>query len=505
MPNSTFRIAGNTIILGVRMGLVMLINLYTVRIVLSALGEEGYGIFNTVAGIVTTLGCVSTSMSSAIQRYYSYQIGKGLLSGLKETFTASTIIVIVFSLFSIIVLSGIGLILIDNYLVIPESSLFATKILLFSSIFAFIFTMIQIPFVAAIISMEHLGVFAVISLCDCLLKLVVAIILEWFSNNKLEIYGWLLAIESVLVLFAYMIYCIKKYDFCRLTQTNNCSIYKSLLSFSGWSLYGSVAGVGMIQINTILVNIFFGPIVNAARAIALQINNALSTFCNCFVMAIRPPMIKAYAEEDDQFLQKIFILSNKILFYGLLIIAIPLIINMDYILSVWLGNIANDTILFSQLIVIYNIVFVISHPITILVQAANKVKQYHLRVEFFTLLCMPLTYIFFELGYDCYWTFILMIVVMIFAHVVRVIELKKCWVNFSIKRYLVDFIYRAIICFCFIFLAVYLISLFFLGFWSFLVSFLSSVLLGVITSLYIGLIAEERRNIYGIIKLRICR
>jgi O-antigen/teichoic acid export membrane protein len=216
-----------------------------------------------------------------------------------------------------------------------------------------------------------------------------------------------------------------------------------LLSFSGWSLFGSIAGVGMAQVNTILVNIFFGPLVNAARAISFQFSMAVSSFSNSFLMAIRTPMIKSYAEESYLYLNKIFNMSNKFIYYSLLMICLPLIFEMDTILIFWLKTSDVETVLFSRLILVYALIMSLNNPISIIIQATGNVKGYHVAVETFTLLCVPATYILFKLGYPAYTTYIIMIVAAIASHVVRLICLKKYYKAFSYSEYIKSFLLPA--------------------------------------------------------------
>ena len=223
------------------------------------------------------------------------------------------------------------------------------------------------------------------------------------------------------------------------------SMYKELLSFSGWSLFGSIAGVGMNQINTILVNVFFGPIVNAARAISFQFNMAVNSFSSSFLFAIRPPMIKSYAEESYSYLNKIFNLSNKFIYYGLLIVFLPIIFEMNTVLVLWLGATDRQTVLFSRLILVNALIMSLNNPISIIIQASGHVKEYHVPVETITLLCVPSTYILFKLGFDAYYSNVVMIVAAIAAHLVRLSCLKKYYKQFSYPEYVKSFIIPAIV------------------------------------------------------------
>lgn len=297
--SNTQRIAKNTTLLYIRMMVVMVINLYTVRLVLNALGAEDYGINNVVAGVITMLMSVSSVLSTATQRYYSYSISENKLERLRNIFSTSINIFALLSLIVFILGETVGLWFVNTQLVIPDERMNAANWIYQFSIFSFIFTFIQVPYSAATIAHEDLGIFALISITECVLKLIAALLIFVIPLDGLIIYGATLFIISTLVLISYIMVGYSKYAECRYQKPTKKTLFKELLSFSGWSLFGSVAGVGMSQVNTILVNIFFGPLANAARAISLQFTMAVSSFSGSFILAIRTPMIKSYADPDN--------------------------------------------------------------------------------------------------------------------------------------------------------------------------------------------------------------
>jgi len=441
--SSTRRIAKNTSLLYIRMLVVMIINLYTVRLVLNALGAQDYGINNVVAGIITMLISVSSVLATATQRYYSYSIGENKLERLRNIFSASINIFVILSLFVLVLGETVGLWFVNTQLVIPNERMNAANWIYQFSIFSFIFTFLQIPYSAATMAHEDMGIFAAISTTESMLKLITVFFIYLIPYDGLIIYGATLLLISALVLIIYIVIGINKYDECRYQKPTEKKLYKDLLSFSGWSLFGSVAGVGMAQVITILVNIFFGPLVNSARAISFQFSLAVSSFSGSFLMAIRSPMIKSYAEESYLFLNKIFNLSNKFIYYCLLMIFLPLIFEMDTILVLWLKTLDSQTVLFSRLILFYALIMSLNNPISIIIQATGHVKEYHVAVEIFTLLCVPATYILFKLGYPAYYTYIVMIIAAIASHVVRLICLKKYYKPFSYSEYINSFVLPA--------------------------------------------------------------
>lgn len=488
------RIAKNTVLLYMRMLIVMMINLYTVRLVLNALGVEDYGIYNVVAGVIIMLQSVSSVLSSATQRYYSYFWGEDKKEYLRNIFSASINIYILFSFVVVILGETIGLWFINTQLVIPDDRLIAANYIYQFSIFSFICTILQVPYSAVMIAHEDMGIFALVSTLEAVLKLIFALLLFVIPLDRLIFYGASLFLIPVLSFISYIIIGYKRYSECRYQKVYEKTLYKKMLSFSGWMLFSSLAGIGINQINTILVNIFFGPVVNAARAIALQVNSAMNSFSASFLTAVKPPMIKSYAEGNYVYLDKIFYLSNKFVYYCLVVICVPLIFEMDTVLTLWLKNTDVQTVLFARLILIYALVMSLNNPISIIIQATGKVKSYSILVEIPTLLSVPVTYMFFKWGYPAYSTFVVTIIAAVIAHAIRLICLKRNYNFFDYIIYVRYFMLPAI-------LITFIVVL--LGYFFHVSIFNSLVRLGVIMLISVlsvilfvflfGLSADEKR------------
>jgi len=424
---------------------VMGINLYSVRLLLNALGIEDYGIYDVIAGVITLLSSVSSVLQTATMRFYSYALGQNKIQRLQNIFSTSIRIYALLSIIVFILGETIGLWFINTQLVIPHERMNAANWIYQFSIFSFISIIMQVPYSSAVIAHEDMSIFAKISIAESMIKFLAILSILIIPLDKLIIYGAALFLISSLVLISYIRIGYTKYSECRYKKPTEKKVYKEFLSFSGWSLFGSVAGVGMSQVNTILVNIFFGPLIGASRAIARQINMALSSFTASFLMAIRPQMIKSYAEGSYLYLNKLFNISNKLIYYCLLMVCIPLMFEMDDILLFWLKAAAPDSVLFSRLILVYAIIMDLNNPISIIIQATGHIKEYHVPVETFTLLCVPATYLLFKLGYPAYTTYIAMIVAAIASHIVRLIVLKKYYNPFSFTEYIQSFLLRAFV------------------------------------------------------------
>lgn len=499
--NKSKRIAKNTFLLYMRMVIVMVITIYTVRVVIDTLGLEDYGVYNVVAGVIILLNCLNRVLSSATQRFYSYSIGINDVNYTRSVFSISINIYIIISIIVIVLGETIGLWFVNNQLVIPLDRLVAANWVYQFSIFSFISTIICVPFSAMVIAHEDMNLYAVMSLIECVLKLVSALLLYIVSYDNLVLYGCFLFMAHFIVFVLYGIVCYRKYQECSYQKIHDKNLFGEMLSFSGWTLFGSIAGVANQQGNTILVNIFFGPIVNAARAVSLQISSALDTFCSSFILAVQPPMIKSYAEGDMDYLMKLFYFSNKFIFYCMLVICLPCISEMETILNLWLVSYSQDMVAFSKLTLIYTMIVTLHNPVTIIMRATGNVKRYFVSVESFTLLSMPLTLLFFYLDYPAISTFIIMIIVFSLAHIIRLIILKNTIDLFSIKKYFISFVLPALMVTFVTFVAIFLLRESIKPGWLrlLLIGFVSTLLIAIQFVLF-GLSSDERCMIKNIKK-----
>ena len=484
------------------MAVVMVINLYLVRLVLHLLGTEDYGIYNVVAGVITMLSSVTIVLSTSVQRFYSYSIGEHNDKKIRQVYSCSLNIFIVLALLIVLIGETFGLWYINNHLNIPSNRFIAARWVYQFSVFTFVLSMIKTPFSALTIANEDMTIYSIITISEVLLKVSLVILAGLINADKLILYGALLLLVCLVDCLAYIIIAKRKYKYCcSYSKIENQSLYKEILSFSGWTFWGTIAGVGMNQFNTILTNVFFGPIVNAARAISLQVSSAISTFTNSLVLAIRPPMVKSYAEGNLSFVFSVFNISNKIIIYLLSIVSIPLIIEMDYILNLWLGVTDSQTIAFTRLMIIYSVVLALHNPITIIIQATGHIKWYNILVESLTLLCVPLTYLMFKLDFPAVSTYFIMIFLIVLAHLVRLVCLKKLFSVFTIKGYVFKLIIPAAIVYCITFVvSYYLHSLLNKGFFRLICVTLVSVIIIAVLAYCIALSNEEKNTIIRYIR-----
>lgn len=417
---------------------VMAIDLYMVRVVLNSLGAVDYGIFDVVAGVVLMFQSVSSVLIISTQRFYSYELGRKDESNLQGVFTSSVNIYLLLSLLIVLICETVGVWFVNSQLTIPDDRLTAANWVFQFSIFSFVFTILQVPYSAAVIANEDMGIFSVISILNCLLKLICALFIASVAFDRLSYYGAYLLTISFVIYILYLFVAHKRYKWCNY-EFKKAHQHLEIIKFSGWTFLGTTANVGITQVCTILVNVFFNPVVNAARAVSFQINSAISSFCGSFLMAIRPPMIKAYAEGNYSDLNKLFESSNKIVCYSLLLVCLPLFFEMDTVLFFWLKTNDPLTVLFARLIVVYAFILSLNSPITFIIHATGRVKEYHVLVEIPTLLCAPITYLLFKIGCPAYSTYLTMIGAVIISHVIRLLCLKRIYPLFNLGDYIKSF------------------------------------------------------------------
>lgn len=429
-------IAKNTMYLYLRMFLVMLISLYTVRVVISTLGVVDYGIFTAVGGIVLMMSFISQTITFAAQRYFSFELGKNNKQRLQEIFSMVLMIYIIAAIIIALVAEIVGIWFLENKMIIPDDRMDAAHWVLHFSLLSFVIHILYTPFNAMIIAHENMKVYAYISIVEVLIKLGIVFLLLLTSMDKLSFYAFLLFTASIFIACIYICYCYRNFNETHFIFKPKLSMFSELVTYSSWSMFGALAGAANQQGSSLLLNVFFGPVANASQSVANQVSHALQMFGTNLFAAIRPPMTKLYAQERYDEVVNLFFKSSKFTLFLLYFIMLPLFIEMHFILKLWLGSVSEYMVVFSRLALIYVVVLQLSSPITIIAQAANCVKRYHGIVDSFVLLTLLFSYLFFIMGANAtaiYWT---MIVVLIIAHFLRLYILNKI-IDYSWKDYFV--------------------------------------------------------------------
>ena len=331
------RIAKNTILLYFRMIVTTIVSLITARLMLQLLGIEDYGIYNVVGGIIGFMAIITSTMTSATMRFLAYDLGREDITQFSQTFSMLINIFGIFCLISTILMEFIGPYIIQFHLVIPSERLFAAQCIFQFTILTFILSTMAIPFTAAVVSYERMDIYAYFTYLDVFFKLLAVVVLYITPIDKLITYGTITLLMSIATNTIIYFYCFKKFEGCKYIKIWDIPLLKKISSYAGWNMFGSVTTVMNSQGQAILLNVFFGPIINAAKAIADKVNQITYSFCQNFFMAVNPQLIKSYAVGDLEYTKKLLIKSSKISFFLYSIIAIPLIFNMEFILKLWLG------------------------------------------------------------------------------------------------------------------------------------------------------------------------
>lgn len=424
----------NTMMLYIRMFISISISLYTSRIVLNTLGISDYGIYNVVGGIVTMLTFLNGTLGTSTSRYITWALGKNDLHLSKKIFSCISSINFLFAMLIVIIGETIGVWFLYNKLQIPLARMNAAFWVLQFSIFTAILNIISIPFNASIIAHEKMKVFAYMSILDSVLKLLIVFLLIHTKYDKLIIYSFLLFSLQLLERFIYSFYCKKKFQECKYNFLWDKELFKEILSFISWTMNGSIAVVCYTQGLNILLNIFFGPSVNAARGIAVQVQATVFNFCNSFQSAISPQIVKSYVSKNISYLHELIISSSKYSYYLLLLISLPLGIEIDYVLKLWLNIVPSNAGNFIRVMLFISILNAIANPIKLTNQAEGNIKKFQIYEGTTLLLILPISYIMLKFTHIAIIVFFVHIVCEIIAQYFRLkITLPK--INMSLKTY----------------------------------------------------------------------
>ena len=428
--------------------LIMAVSLYTVRVVLNVLGAEDYGIYNVVAGVVTMFGFLSGAMATASQRYFSFDLGQDNTEHLKTTFSVTFQIYLLLALVIVLLAETAGLWFMNTKLVIPAERMSAANCIYQAAIVSFLLTLITTPYMASIIAHENMNVYAYVSIVEVALKLGIVFLLKVLAFDKLIVYGVLLAAVALINTSVYRLYCRRHYEECKIKLIWDWTLFKELFFYGGWNLIGSFASVLRGQGISIILNLFFGSVVNAARGISLQVSNALMTFSSNFSVAIRPQIIKSYAQNDKNESYSLVFRGSRFCFFLFLLPSIPVLLNTDYLLSLWLKKIPEQTVLFTRLVLLDCLVDSMRFPLLALMHAHGNMKLYQISVSGFLLLNLPLSYVLLKFGMNAASVMILSIFLSFLSLCVRLIVLKKM-AGLPVRKYITN-----------VFLRTFLVSIF---------------------------------------------
>lgn len=397
MDTNSRRIAKNTLLLYVRMLFTMAIGLYTSRVVLNTLGVTDYGIYNVVGGVISLLGFITSSMAGASSRYITYDLGKGDMAVMKRTF--GNIISIHFVLAGVVFLVGetLGLWFVLNKLQIPSERMTAAFWVYQFSVFSAILGVVSVPYNAAIIAHERMKAFAYIGIVDALLKLLIVYLLLVVPYDKLIVYAMLLFCVQVFDRVVYGWYCVRNFEEARAKCTFDKGLFKKIFGFAAWTMNGNLAIIGYTQGINILLNLFFGPAVNAARGVAVQVQGVAQSFCSNFQTALNPQLTKSYAQNDLHRMHKLLTQSSKFSFFILFLLVLPLMFEAPLVLKWWLGIVPEHTVNFLRLILCSSMLATLSNPLIVSVHATGSIKKFQIVEGTMLLSIVPIAYLLLKL------------------------------------------------------------------------------------------------------------
>lgn len=479
---------------------MMGVSLYTVRVVLSTLGGIDYGLYNVVGGIATMFGFLSNTMAVASQRFFAFELGRKNYEQLKKTFSMTMTIYAMIAVVILILAETVGLWFLNTKMTIPPERMETANWIYQFSILSFMMTMFTIPYNAAIIAHERMNVYAYVSIIEVSLKLLIVYTLVVFSFDKLKLYAVLIFTVTAIVTFIYRTYCRKKFEECRFSFYWNKALFMEIVNYSGWNLFAAVANVFNNQGIAIVLNMFFGPVVNTAQAIANQVNGAIKQFVQNFMIAANPQIIKFYAAGEKEQMLKLVFQSSKFSFLLLFMLTMPVLLETNLIFSIWLKYIPEYVILFTRLIVIAALIDSLSYPLMTIAQATGKIKKYTSIIGSIMLLNLPISYLCLKLGYPSQTVFILAIMSSSICLFSRLILLKRM-IDFPI----ISYTYKVILPLLLVTIVAYVIPFLLTneltdGIIRFFIVGFIGLIAAIISTYFFGLSQSEKIHIVNILK-----
>lgn len=430
------RIAKNTLLLYFRMLFTMIVTLYTSRVILQVLGIEDFGIYNVVAGIISFIGFINGCMTTATSRYITFSLGKGYKKEINKIFNTAFYIHAIIALIVVLLSETIGIWFIEYKLNIPSEKILDAHIIFQFATANVFFNILTVPYSALIVAHEKMSIYAYISIVDVIIKLIIVLLLQLFAENRLIYYGLFLMLSQILQNMIYHYYCRKNYEESALRRTvMSHPLFKEMLSFASWSMFTSLSGLMSTQGLNILLNLFFGPIINASRGIAVQVQGAVYRFCVNIQIAFNPQITKSYASNEWDYALKLMLNSSRFSFFLLLFLSIGLLTETPYIIHLWLGNVPDYACTFIQWMLFTSIVEALCNPTDAILLATGHIKTHQSTVGILLLSIVPISWCLLQFGFNPESVFVVHFAVTIMALIVRVYLVHK-YVGLTFENYL---------------------------------------------------------------------
>lgn len=422
--------------MAIRMVVVLVLSFYTTRVVLNILGVEDYGVYNVVCGFVSMLAFLNTSMSNGIQRFFNFEFGKNGEEGANRVFNTALLVQTTLAVVIIVMTESFGIWYLHNKMVIPECRIYAAEFVFQFSLLSFLFIIIQAPYTAAVMAHERMGFYAIVNVIDAVLKLCIAYSIPFFPFDNLIIYGILFSLISVFNFFLYLAYCTRNFPEIRFKRFFDKELFKSMLGFSGWNIFGSFSGVMKEQGINLVLNVFFGPVVNAARGIAQQVNGGLQSFVSNITTPVRPQVVQSYAKGEYERTMNLTFSVSKLSCCFLYLCALPIVLEIDFILNIWLGDsYPNHTDTFVIIIILISFVNNLNGAVSGVIHASGKMMKYQLVTSIIATMCIPTAYIGLKYGMQPEFALFMVFAWTSLAQFASLYILKSI-VPYSIKSYL---------------------------------------------------------------------
>jgi O-antigen/teichoic acid export membrane protein len=413
------------------------VSLFTARIVLQTLGVTDYGINNVVGGVVAMFNFLSGSLSHATNRFFSFELGKNNYDRLQKIFVLLLVIFFGCAVIASIIVDIGGLWWINHKLVIPVERLSAAQFVFHASVFCFFIYMMQVPYLSLIIAHENMSFFAWMSIVDVVAKLLAVYLLVFLPFDNLKTLAVLGCITSFIIFLIYYHYCRRKYPESKFKWFWDRQLFVEIVSYSSYNLTTQIGTVLKDHGVNILLNMFYGPVVNAARGIAYQINTAVSSFMLNVQTAVNPQIIKSYSSGNYEFMQNLIIRFTKIYYYIMLFLCLPIILNIDFILKTWLGIVPDYTAAFVIIVLITSVWTCFGYSLLVVVRATGNIKNLQIGNSIIILSVFPISYVFCKYGFSPTVVLFIPFLESMFMLIWGIICLKKL-MNFPFRRYAVE-------------------------------------------------------------------
>ncbi len=486
-------IAKNTVAMYIRSIAIMVIGLYTSRIVLRTLGASDYGVYSVVGGFVTMMAFVNSVFVDSSQRYISYSIGEGNIEKLKKVFSNSLLTQFFLCVIILIIAETFGLWFVNHILVIDPNRMEAANVVYQCSIVSLFLSIMIVPFRACMVAHEKLNIYAYIGIVEVILMLLYVFLLLVIPGDKLIIYSLLQLLVSFLIPLWFIIYCKKHFEECTFSMRFDKNLFKEMFSFSGWVLVGNLGFTVKDQISNIIINVFLGTTVNAARGVAIQVNNAISGLVNNFILAMSPQITKQYAAQDYLQSKRLVYTGSKYAFYIMMLMIVPVFANIDYLLELWLGDVPEYTASFICIILTASMYYAMSKPLTTALQATGDIKVFQIGVAVIMLVELPIAYWVLANGFSPIWAVAPAIVTNIMGVLFRLYLLCKRSSYYNFIEYSIGIILRGSVLFIIsLVISLYIKRILIDGLLGLFLSLCISFIITAVTILYVGIDSHDR-------------